>query len=391
MIRKVQKANFKYKATLTYDPDDVNVRLQYFRVSDLIRLIDKEMLDILEDENIYTKGVPKLVSLFDEDEDVDIYTEDDLQRMPDLWNDVQKSRFIESLMIKLPIPIFYLDGSTKPWRVIDGLQRLHSIMGFVQGKYKLTSLEYLAKECDGKYFNDESFPGYLKARILDAELIAYVISPGTPEDVKYNIFQRINTGGLKLNGQEIRNAIFRGKPSNLTKKLAAEEVFKMATNGKITSRRMIDREYANRFIAFQVFDYKDYNGKMDLFLSEALLDLYSRNENEFYELNELFKTSMKRAFDLFEGYAFYRPKPNGDWGRQPNKALFDTLSWNLSEMTDRNYNSLLRNRSMFQRAYIKFMNKDEIMFKSINDTTSSKSAVLNRFKKLNNFLNDYTK
>ena len=292
-------------------------------------------------------------------------------------------------MIKLPIPIFYLDGSTKPWRVIDGLQRLHSIMGFVQGKYNLTSLEYLAKECDGKYFNDEGFPGYLKARILDAELIAYVISPGTPEDVKYNIFQRINTGGLKLNGQEIRNAIFRGKPSNLTKKMASEEAFTMATNGKITSRRMIDREYSNRFIAFQVFDYKDYSGKMDLFLSEALLDLYNRNENDFYELNELYRISMKRAFDLFEGYAFYRPKPNGDWGRQPNKALFDTFSWNLSEMTNRSFNSLLSKRSIFKTAYFKFMNDDEIMFKSINDTTSSKSAVLNRFNKLNNFIKDY--
>lgn len=389
MIRKVQKADFKYKAALSYDPDDVNVRLQYFRVADLIRLIDKETLEILEDENIYTKDIPKQTALFAEDEDVDIYTEDDLQRMPDLWNDVQKSRFIESLMIKLPIPIFYLDGSTKPWRVIDGLQRLNSIMGFVQGKYKLISLEYLAKECDGKYFNNPDFPGYLKARILDAELIAYVISPGTPEDVKYNIFQRINTGGLKLNGQEIRNAIFRGRPSNLTKSLASQEDFKMATNGKVTSRRMIDREYANRFIAFQVFDYKDYNGKMDLFLSEALLNLYDRNEDEFNELNELYRISMKRAFDLFNGYAFYRPKSDGNWGRQPNKALFDTLSWNLCEMTDLNFSSLLSNKAIFKKAYFKFMNEDETMFKSVNDTTGTKSAVFNRFTQLNNFLKNY--
>lgn len=391
MIRKIDKSDYKYKSKLSYDPDDVNVRLQYFRVSDLIRLIDEETLEILEDETIYTKENPKKPPLFEDEADVDIYTEDELQRKPDLWNEVQKSRFIESLMIKLPIPIFYLDGSTKPWRVIDGLQRLHSVMGFVQGKFKLTSLEYLVKECEGLYFQSESFPGYLKARILDAELIAYVVSPGTPEDVKYNIFQRINTGGLKLNGQEIRNAIFRGRPANLTKRLASVKEFEKATNGKITPKRMIDREYANRFIAFQLFDYNDYNGKMDIFLSEALMDLYNRSDDEFDELTHLYAISMKRAFDLFEGFAFYRPKPDGNWGRQPNKALFDTLAWNLSEMPDWAFNSLLNRKNEFKADYFSFMNNNDVMFKSINDTTGAKSAVINRFNQLNSFFNRFTK
>jgi hypothetical protein len=212
MIRKIDRSDFKYKKELSFDPDDVNVRLQHFRVSEMLQLIDPKVFEELKDDNLYTKDTSENESLTDFDTEIDIETEDDLQRMPDLWNPIQKSRFIESLMIKLPIPMFYLDGTLKPWRVIDGLQRLNTIVSFLNNEFKLKSLEYLDKDCEDLYFKDEHFPGFLKERILNAELTAYVISPGTPEDVKYNIFQRINTGGLKLNGQEIRNAIFKGKP-----------------------------------------------------------------------------------------------------------------------------------------------------------------------------------
>jgi hypothetical protein len=390
MIRKIDRSDFKYKKELSFDPDDVNVRLQHFRVSEMLQLIDPKVFEELKDENLYTKDTSENESLTDFDTEIDIDTEDDLQRMPDLWNPIQKSRFIESLMIKLPIPMFYLDGTIKPWRVIDGLQRLNTIVSFLSNEFKLKSLEYLEKDCEDLYFKDEQFPGFLKERILNAELTAYVISPGTPEDVKYNIFQRINTGGLKLNGQEIRNAIFKGKPVQFTKELAAAEIFKKATNGKVTPRRMIDREYVNRFIAFQVFNYEDYSGKMDLFLSEALFDLYHRSELDMNEIKDLFGLSMHRAFQIFEGNAFYRPKSNSQWGRQPNKAVFDTLSWNLLELSETEYSYILSNKIRFKKEYSKFMNEDEAMFKSVNDTTGSKTAVKNRFDLLNQFLKSFT-
>jgi hypothetical protein len=389
MIRKIDRSDFKYKKELSFDPDDVNVRLQHFRVSEMLQLIDPKVFEELKDDNLYTKDTSENESLTDFDTEIDIETEDDLQRMPDLWNPIQKSRFIESLMIKLPIPMFYLDGTLKPWRVIDGLQRLNTIVSFLNNEFKLKSLEYLDKDCEDLYFKDEHFPGFLKERILNAELTAYVISPGTPEDVKYNIFQRINTGGLKLNGQEIRNAIFKGKPVQFTKELAAQEIFKKATNGKVTPRRMVDREYVNRFIAFQVFNFEDYSGKMDLFLSEALFDLYNRSNQDMDEIKELFSLSMHRAFQVFGGNAFYRPKSKSQWGRQPNKAVFDTLSWNLLELSEDEYSYILNNKNKFISEYSQFMNEDEAMFKSVNDTTGSKTAVNNRFHLLHHFFKSY--
>lgn len=385
MIRKINRSDFKYKRELSFDPDDVNVRLQNFRVSELIKLIDPDIFKELKDENLYKEDT----EFTDYDVELDIDNEDYFQRMPDLWNTERKSLFIESLMIKMPIPMFYLDGAQKPWRVIDGLQRLNTIVGFINNDYALKSLEYLNKECDGLYFNDTRFPGYLRDRILNAELTAYVINPGTPEDVKYNIFQRINTGGLRLNGQEIRNAIFKGKPVQFTKDLASEITFIQATNGKVTPRRMIDREYANRFIAFQVFNFDDYSGKMDLFLSEALFDLYHRSENDLNEIKSLFRLSMQRTTEIFGGYGFYRPKENGEWGRQPNKAVFDTISWNLAELSDDQFSKISNQSAHFIKEYSKYMNKDEALFRSVNDTTSSKTAVINRFRLLNEFLKSF--
>lgn len=397
----IQKSNFREKAELLYNPDDVNIRLQYFRVFDIVEMLRMEALDIFDKEfeetKFWLKAKGVQVNLFgDEIEEgegdiveIDIDDQDDLQRNSELWNLVQKSRFIESLMIKIPIPAFYFDGSQKPWRVVDGLQRLHTIRSFLRDEFKLTSLEYLQKECGGKNFNDLKFPGYLKQRILDAKIVAYVINPGTPNNVKHNIFKRINTGGLQLNGQEIRNAFFPGLPAEMTRALAGRQEFLYATNFKVSSRRMIDREYVNRFIAFQVFDYSDYNGKMDFFLSEAMNDLYYRKSNEIEEIEHLFIKAMVRAYDIFEGHAFYRPKNNDDWGRLPNKAVFDTLSWNLIELREKSFSSIIDHKKEFIRKYRIKMEDDELLYKAINDTTGSKTAVRNRIERLSEFIKSF--
>jgi hypothetical protein len=386
-LSRLRQLDYQAKVELPYDPDDVNIRLQTFRVIELISMIDENALDILADD-FSDLDVEGYSTVDHPDDDIDIDGDDDLQRNKNLWNNPQKSRFIESLMIKLPIPLFYFDGSRKPWRVIDGLQRLNTIMSFIRGEFVLSDLEYLKNECEGKSFNNLEFPGRLKRRIFDAEIIAYVINPGTPPEVKYNIFKRINTGGLKLNGQEIRNAFFRGGPAELTKQLARSEEFLRATGEKISPKRMIDREYVNRFIAFQIFDYQDYNGKMDLFLSLAMNSLYQASDNDTSLIISLFKTSMERSFAIFEFNSFKRPKGNREFGRQANKALFDTVSWNLVQLNAFQFNILLNNKEEFTEGFYRFLDY-ELMFKSINDTTGNKNAVRARFSLLQNYITGF--
>ncbi|CAC9973827.1 DUF262 domain-containing protein [Flavobacterium panici] len=392
----LEKSDYKKKSELKYDPEDVNIRIQRFRILNILEMLDGDAIDVFDkdlDETNFWKN--KDNHFFDDelknDFEIDIDEVDDLQRNTGLWNIEQKSKFIESLMIRIPIPAFYFDGSQKPWRVIDGLQRLHTIRGFVKNEFKLSGLEYLQDDCGGLTYGDGKLPAYLKRRILDTEIIAYIINPGTPNNVKYNIFKRINTGGLQLNGQEIRNAFFPERPAEFIKKLSILNEFKEASNNKVSTRRMVDREYVTRFVAFQVFNYNDYNGKMDFFLSEAMNDLYSRSDFDLNNLETIFSKTMKRAYELLDSYAFYRPLKDHEkaWGRLPNKALFDTLSYNLSIISEADFNVILNNKNEFKKSYKEFMISDEIMFKSINDTTGSKTAVTNRINGLYKFIRDF--
>jgi hypothetical protein len=351
------------KLGLQYDPDDVDIRLEHFTVEEVVKLIELNKLEITE--------------------------ENDLQRLGNLWDDRRKSLLIESLMIKLPLPIFYFDGSDKIWQVIDGLQRLTTLFQFISTKYEnnfhLKELEYLAKPYINFSFLD--LPLSMRRRILDSPIEAYVINPGTPLSVKYNIFNRINTLGLRLKMQEVRNAIFRGTSSNFTKELANESDFLIATNGKVSIKRMDDREYVARFASFHWF-FSSYNGDMDDFLRRGMLQLAESTETERAKVKDLFLLSMRRAHNLFGKFCFYRIELSGTpRGRTPNKALFDTLSWNLAKLSEIDYNKLLLKKEEVNISYILFLN-DIDFYKSIGDTTSSKTNVNNRFNLLEKFFHN---
>lgn len=354
----------RYFTNSQYDPNDVDIRLEHFTVEEVVKLIEKNQLEIIE--------------------------ENDLQRLPDLWDIRRKSLLIESLMIKLPLPIFYFDGSNKIWQVIDGLQRLTTLFQFISIKrnehFRLQQLEYLADDFTNFSFDD--LPLNMKRRILDSSIEAYVINPGTPLAVKYNIFNRINTLGLRLKMQEVRNAIFRGVASNFTKELALEEKFLQATNNKVNVKRMDDREYVARFASFHWY-LDSYAGDMDDFLRKGMLQIAEASENERLKIRTIFLASMDRAYQLFGPYGFYRIELNNQpRGRTPNKALFDTLSWNLSRLTTNEFNFLLSDKDRFYKKYVKFIN-EYYFAKTISDTTSSKTNVHNRFSLLEDFFNDY--
>jgi len=355
----------KVEYILQYDPKDIDIRLQHFTVGEMVNYIEKGKLEIFE--------------------------ENDLQRFTGLWDERRKSLLIESLMIRLPLPVFYLDGSEEPWRIVDGLQRLNTIYQFISKKsnesFKLKQLEYLKEEYHDFGFNN--LPLFMQRRILEAPIEAFVINPGTPPEVKHNIFQRINTLGLRLNGQEIRNSVYRGTPAQFTKKLAEDPSFIRVTNKKVTVKRMLDREYATRFIAFQLFK-DDYTSDIDEFLRYTMQYLYDASEGERSRIYKAFKRSMDMCFELLGSYAFYRLVPNGEpKGRIPNKALFDTLSWNLSKLENNEFENLMTNKRRFKREYITLLNENVNFFKAINDTTSSRIAVLNRFSILEEFIHKY--
>lgn len=169
------------------------------------------------------------ISQMIENEDIDLSP--DFQR-GFVWNDItRKSRLIESLLLRIPLPVFYFAQDEEGlFQVVDGVQRLTVIQSFMKNEFKLKNLEYL-HECEGKWFRnpnvekDMSLSGIYTRRIEQTQLFINVIDPQTPYRVKYDIFKRINTGGKTLNNQEIRNCLAYARTREFLHALSKSEEF----------------------------------------------------------------------------------------------------------------------------------------------------------------------
>lgn len=324
---------------------------EHASVQDLNTVVDKDPYD------------PKLIRVdtkpFSIHQVIEMIQAEDIDLSPDfqrefVWLDItRKSRLIESLLLRIPLPVFYLaqdeDGR---FRVVDGVQRLTVIRDFVNNKFKLKNLEYLT-DCEGKWYKNESRPSsdnleqiYVR-RIDQTQLFFNIIDPQTPEKVKYDIFRRINTGGKSLNRQEIRNCLERPHTRNFIKKLAQSTEFLTATRHSISPTRMADNDIVLRFIAFYLLDHNlygqgTYKGDMDTYLDHTadLLNKLSLDKLEKIEI--AFKQAMVNAYYLFGDRAFRK-------ANYINKSLF--LSWtrvlcdvSIEELKSKNANErLLKN------------------------------------------------
>ena len=257
--------------------------------------------------------VDQLVSRIGHDE-VDLAP--DFQRMAGIWNDERKSRLIESLLLRIPIPVFYVaEDEDEKWSVVDGLQRTSTIHAYVTGCFHLTKLEYLTKLNDHHYTD---LPRPMQRRISETQLVVNVIEPGTPEEVMFNIFRRINTGGVMLNGQEIRHALHPGPIRGYLKKLANTKEFLNATVESIKTNRMADRECVLRFIAFHVNPWEKYSeNDLDGYLGRTMKKVNAMDSRERARISGDFRKAMKSAFCIFKNDAFRKRYSKKEDRRRP--------------------------------------------------------------------------
>jgi len=256
------------------------------------------------------------------------------QRKGGIWSTKAKSQLIESLLIRIPLPAFYMDGSDESkWLVVDGLQRLSTLKSFVIDKtLQLSGLEFLGKECNGKTF--DQLPRNLQRRILETQVTVFLIQENTPPEVKFNIFKRINTGGLPLSSQEIRHALNQGKACTLLQDLSESEEFQTATHNGIRDDRMGDRECILRLLAFMMTSYRDYRANsLDAFLNQCMIDLNGLPDAALQGLNERFKRAMVDCYRIFGDRAFRKQK-RGSPRRFPiNRALFEVWAANIEALS----------------------------------------------------------
>lgn len=305
----------------------------------------------------------------------------EFQRRARVWRVARKSQLIESLLLRIPLPVFYVSADTKDdWAVVDGLQRLTTILDFVEGRFPLDGLEYL-EAYEGQMF--QALPRAMQRRIEETELVINVIQPGTPEEVMINIFKRINTGGVPLNGQEIRNALNKGPVRKFLSELASSDEFRSATAYSVSDQRMDAQECVLRFLAFRMTPWNDYReNDLDSFLNDAMKRINVMHEEERAGLRSEFLRVMRACAAIFGDDAFRKRKRAEDNRRPISKALFEVWSVNLAARTDIELQKLISAKQKVQNEFMRLMNIDYEFDVSISLSTGVPQRVKKRFRSI---------
>ncbi|WP_129794119.1 DUF262 domain-containing protein [Sphingosinicella sp. CPCC 101087] len=306
----------------------------------------------------------------------------DFQRRARIWDISRKSKLIESILLRIPLPVFYVAADDREnWRVVDGLQRLTTIYDFIHTEsvhsFSLRGLEYLSA-LEGTTFTQ--LPRSIKRRIDETELNINVIESGTPDEVMFNVFKRINTGGITLNGQEIRHALNPGPARGFLLSLVESEEFRRATDDSVRDDRMGARELALRFCAFSMTSPESYyGGDLDGFLNDAMKRLNDMSNSERQALRNRFRLAMTRAEEVFGNDAF-RKRYTMTAPRTPiNRALFEAWSVRLAELSEGDFWNLRSKSSMLRDEFSMALMDNYEFERSVSVATGSRARVLLRF------------
>ena len=324
-----------------------------------------------------------LLSRIDNNE---IILQPDFQRK-EVWKEDARSRLIESILIRIPLPAFYMDATDdEKWLVVDGQQRLSTLRDFVlKQSLHLQGLEFLS-EFSGLPFG--RLPRQFQRRIRETNVTVYLIEKGTPSAVKINIFKRINTGGLPLSPQEIRHALNGAPVTDMLRQLASSTEFIKVTRGKIPTDRMADREYVARFFAFLLTDPTSYTAQeFDSFLNEAMSRINRLSQSERDVLSDRFKRAMKIAHDILGKHAFRKRYTLNDRLKPINKALFEAWSINLESLTDAQVATLKKRQSKLWTGFMGLL-QDRKFEQAISQGTGDINRVKLRFRSIKQLLQD---
>lgn len=305
----------------------------------------------------------------------------DYQRSDNLWTDVQQSRLIESVLLGLRLPAFYLEEvvPNRRWNIIDGLQRCCSIRNFcVDGTLALTGLEFLSKDFEGKKYKE--FDYATKRDIRMQPITVNILEKGVNPMVKYVLFKRLNTGGITLRAQEIRNAVFIGPAIDLIRKMAKSKEFCDATENRIETKRKTDMDFASRFAAFYLFGWEKYEPDLDRFINEAMEYLGTKSTQEEREkMLEDFRKAMTMAKTLFGKRAF-RKMTSLDSPIVPiNKAYFEAISVTLAKLNVKDRFVIMEHNVLLEKNMMTAMRDSKTYRESFSGGTGAPSSVKMRF------------
>lgn len=350
---------------------------------------DEEVVISEKDSKIFTStGDLEIDSLYGKQKRGRLVIQPDFQRQY-VWDATKASKLIESAILGIPLPVIYLseekDGKEY---VIDGQQRLTSFFSYIDGKFpdekpfKLTGLNVYT-DLNGKRFSELTDDLQDKVRYYKIRTITF--QKDSSETLKFEIFERLNTGSVQLNDQELRNCLYRGKLNAALKEMAADADFMHICGLRGPDKRMKDRELVLRFCAFFHKTYLNYKAPMRDFLNAEAFEKRDLSDKELQELKSAFKNTCQIIRSLLDQNAFKRfykgrdGQPNGYWEpKKFNTSLYDILMYSFAR---EDKNRVFQHLDAVREALLALMTEDQDFVDSIELSTSSVQAVTTRFDK----------
>ncbi len=297
-----------------------------------------------------------------------------------IWSDDQQSKLIESVILRIPLPVLYLaEDSEGRMIVVDGLQRLSTFVRFLRGDLALRKLD--RRELNGKRFSD--LTSKLQNRIEDCNLIIYTIDSKVPDQAKLDIFDRVNSGE-PLSRQQMRNCLFMGKGTRFLKNAVKTALFQEATGKSLDAKTMRDREFVNRFCAFSLFGPDDYGGSMDDFLANALRKMNNMSDGQLRALAASLDRGLDNNLTVFERHAFRKYAPGQERRSVLNASLWDVMSTGLARYAE---HTIVTKKSQLRSAMQELLYDDDFVT-SITYATNDRKRVMHRFARTRAVLKD---
>ncbi|EOR93031.1 hypothetical protein ADIARSV_3831 [Arcticibacter svalbardensis MN12-7] len=394
-LQKAIRNKKNYNDSLEFDDDFVEVdkvdEEPLIDIGEMVSPFDPKDIKII----VEPKTIDHLVARL-RNKEIDMNTE--FQRKGNLWSKDVQSRLIESILLRLPLPPFYFDADDDDkWLVVDGLQRLWTIKNFIVNTeiaeddeiripLVLTGLEILTDYSD-KNVTYDKLNRTMKRRILETPVTAYLIQPGTPKNVKYNVFRRINSGGLALNAMEIRNALNQGTPSDFLLDLSEDR--DLRTILKLQDKRMDDRELLLRAYAFINESYLNYTKPLSGFLDTAMESLATKGEAELVQLANGMIDAIFFQVELFGKHIFSRSILGEGSRVKLNSALFEVWVSEIYKLSPAEKDSLYINRNHLISDYKLLLNNEDFN-RAVATSTSGRAAVKTRFESIQDLIKSHS-
>lgn len=286
-----------------------------------------------------------------------------------VWNDKLASKLIESVLLKVPIPPCYLSQNDDfEQDVIDGQQRIYSIYRFCKNHFKLTSLEVLS-ELNGKSFHELETK---LQRQINTHIQRFVlITNESHPEVKFEVFERLNTNTVPLTAQELRNCVYRGALLSLIKELILADDWLAILRRKEPDKRMRDEELLLRFFAFKLNGLESYKTPQKHWLNEAAKSGRGFSEQKIEQLRSDWNQALKNSLIWFSHEECFRSSLESP-PKAINRAIFDLVAQAAVRVSPQKAAAV---KTMFRRKFDALLKDDEfqdLISRSVDHTRRTK-------------------